>query len=73
MYKNNKIGVVVPAFNEEKLIQKTISGIPNYVDQIVVVDDLSTDGTSKKLKNLLSSNKKLTVIKHGKVKFLEIC
>src|SRR3990172_2562662 len=66
MYKNNKIGVVVPAFNEEKLIQKTILGIPDYVDQIVAIDDLSTDKTYQKLKSLQPGNRKLVTIKHEK-------
>ena len=64
MYKNKKIGVVVPAYNEEKLIGETISGIPNYVDQIVAVDDVSTDETYNKLKSLQSKNKKLIIVKH---------
>lgn len=66
MYKNNKIGVVVPAYNEASLIGKTILGIPNYVDKIVAVDDSSTDKTYKKLRNLQAKNKKLTVVKHRK-------
>ena len=42
-----KIGVVVPAFNEEKLIKKTLTGIPSWVDHIIVIDDFSTDQTFK--------------------------
>ena len=64
MYKNNKIGVVVPSYNEDKLIRETIVGIPKYVDNIVAVDDMSTDETYKKLNTLQTTNKKLTVVKH---------
>ena len=37
--------VIVPAYNEEKLIGKVIDTMPDYVDKIVIVDDKSSDGT----------------------------
>ncbi|MAU58103.1 MAG: UDP-glucose--dolichyl-phosphate glucosyltransferase [Flavobacteriaceae bacterium] len=42
----NKISVIIPALNEEKSISKVINSIPKYVDQIIVVDNGSTDKTS---------------------------
>jgi glycosyltransferase involved in cell wall biosynthesis len=39
------VAVVIPAYNEEKLIAATIGGIPAFVDRIIVVDDVSRDGT----------------------------
>jgi glycosyltransferase involved in cell wall biosynthesis len=45
MYRNQSIGVVVPAFNEELLIQDTLSRIPAYADRIYAIDDGSTDTT----------------------------
>lgn len=47
MIKNKSICVVVPAFNEEKLIGRVIETMPDFVDKIIVVDDKSTDGTLK--------------------------
>ena len=47
MYKGKKIGVVVPAYNEEKQIRKVLETMPEFVDKIIVVDDASTDRTSE--------------------------
>lgn len=46
MYKDHKIAAVVPAYNESKLIGKTIMTMPEYIDFIVVINDKSTDDTS---------------------------
>jgi len=45
MYRGKRIAVNVSAYNEEKLIERTLREIPDYVDIIVVVDDNSTDAT----------------------------
>jgi len=39
------IAVVVPAYNEERLIYGVLTTIPRFVDHIIVVDDASTDET----------------------------
>ena len=47
MYKEQRIQVVLPAWNESGKIQRTIARIPRpLVDEIVVVDDGSTDATA---------------------------
>jgi glycosyltransferase involved in cell wall biosynthesis len=47
MYKGKTISVVVPAFNEEKLIGRVIETTPGFVDKIIVVDDCSQDQTAQ--------------------------
>ncbi|RME48394.1 MAG: glycosyltransferase family 2 protein, partial [Caldilineae bacterium] len=47
MFQGKSVAVVVPAYNEEKLIGQTIETMPDLVDRIVVVDDASTDGTAQ--------------------------
>ena len=47
MISNRRIAVVIPAFNEEKLLPATLAGLPSFVDVAVVVDDASTDNTTQ--------------------------
>ena len=50
VYQGRRIAVVIPAYNEELLIQATLDGLPEYVDLAVVVDDASTDRTSENVR-----------------------
>ena len=45
------IGVVIPARNEEEHLPKVLETIPDFVDEVVVVDDGSTDTTASIAKN----------------------
>ena len=47
MLERRRIAVVMPAYNEAKLIRGTLEGIPGFVDHIIVVDDASGDATSE--------------------------
>ncbi|RJO59505.1 glycosyltransferase family 2 protein [Candidatus Parcubacteria bacterium] len=49
----HKIIAVLPAFEAEKTLEKTVNDIPNdWVDEIVLVDDASSDNTVAKAKTL---------------------
>lgn len=41
------IAVVIPVLNEEQAIGKVLAAVPRWVDDVVVVDNGSTDGTAR--------------------------
>lgn len=45
MLHGQRIGVVIPALNEERGIARVLRDIPRWIDEIVVADNGSTDGT----------------------------
>ena len=46
MFHDQVVAVVVPAYNEARLLPRTLSTLPALVDLIIVVDDGSRDATS---------------------------
>lgn len=46
MYRGWSVSVVIPCFNEEKGIATVLRGMPDCVDEVIVVDNDSTDGTA---------------------------
>lgn len=48
---SNKIIAVIPAFNEAKTVRKVVSGLRHYCDEIIVVNDCSTDTTKYEAEN----------------------
>jgi glycosyltransferase involved in cell wall biosynthesis len=53
MYNQKKIVVVLPAYNAEKTLEKTIREIPmDLVDELILCDDASKDNTVKRAKEL---------------------
>ena len=53
MIYDKKITVVLPAYNAEKTLEQTYGEIPaNIVDEIILVDDLSSDNTIQKAREI---------------------
>ena len=48
MRNEKTVAVIIPAFNEEQSIAKVIGAIPEWVDDVLVVDNGSTDATIQK-------------------------
>ena len=64
MFENKTVCVIIPAYNEELLIGKTITTIPDFVDAMVVINDCSTDRTLEKIKKYQAKDKRITLIDH---------
>jgi hypothetical protein len=47
MYKGDTITVIIPCLNEEQGIERVLRSMPDFVDQVIVVDNASTDRTSQ--------------------------
>lgn len=43
----NKLVLVMPAYNAAATLERTVAEVPKSVDQIILVDDGSTDGTAE--------------------------
>ena len=62
MINNKKVVVIMPAYNAEKTLEKTYNEIyKNFVDEIILVDDFSSDDTKEVAKRL-----NITTIVHEK-------
>lgn len=62
MWLDARVAVIVPAYNESRLIRSTLAGIPDIVDRIIVVDDASTDDTAAAASQLM--DKRIRVVRH---------
>lgn len=63
MYKQYRVGVVIPAYNVEGFIRETVEELPAFVDRIYVVDDGSVDNTALVVRSL-GENGRLRLIQH---------
>lgn len=61
-YKNHKIAAVIPAYNEEKLIGKTLETVPKFVDYVIVINDGSKDNTLKIIKSFARTSNRIITI-----------
>ena len=64
MYRDKTIAVIIPAYNEEKLIGKVLQTMPAFVDHIVVVDDASRDRTGEVVKDYQKEESRIIYLRH---------
>ncbi len=47
LYKDLRVTVIIPCLNEEQGIEQVLRRMPSFVDEVIVVDNGSTDRTSE--------------------------
>ncbi|HXQ22029.1 MAG TPA: glycosyltransferase family 2 protein [Candidatus Acidoferrales bacterium] len=65
MYRDKRIALVIPAYNEERLIGSTLESVPELIDHIIVVDDASTDNMPALLRDHMARDPRIEVIRHA--------
>ncbi|WP_297474753.1 glycosyltransferase family 2 protein [Thermococcus sp.] len=63
MLKGKRISVVIPAYNEEKRLLGVLERIPDFVDEVIVVDDGSVDGTYEAARAFAEKDLRIKAIK----------
>jgi glycosyltransferase involved in cell wall biosynthesis len=58
------IAVVIPAYNEEELLETTLAGVPDLADRVYVIDDASRDATVGRAHTAAAKDGRITVIVH---------
>ncbi len=66
MYQHKQIALVIPAYNESKLIKPTLENVPDVVDKVFVIDDASTDNMADVVKERMKHDDRIELIQHEK-------
>ena len=66
MYNNLNIAVTIPCYKVAQHLQQVVAGIPAFIDNILLVDDCSPDGTTALVDSLASSDPRIIPLHHDK-------
>lgn len=66
MYKGKKVSLVIPARNEQKLIKPTLENVPETIDRVYVINDVSTDNMAEVVKECAEKDSRIKLINHKK-------
>jgi dolichol-phosphate mannosyltransferase len=65
MKMSSKIAVIIPCYKVQDYIVSTVQYLPEWIDEIVLVNDASPDQTLSVLQELSQSNSKITVLSNS--------
>ena len=64
---NSNVSVIIPVYNEERNIENVIEGVEKYCENIIIVDDKSTDNSYEIIKKLQHRySEKIIVLQNDK-------
>lgn len=66
MYREKTISLVIPAYNEAKLIKPTLERVPELIDRVYVVDDCSPDNQNEVILACAEKDPRIHLLKHEK-------
>lgn len=64
MLNSKSIGVVVPAYNEGKLINKVMDTMPDFIDYMIIVNDGSKDETKSQIEEKALCDSRIVLLNH---------
>lgn len=64
MFRGARVAVVMPAYDESRLIARALGSVPAWIDRVVVVDDASTDDTA--LRAEAFGDPRVVVVRHAR-------
>lgn len=64
MYRGKRIALVIPAYNEERLVRPTLESVPDLIDRVIVVDDHSTDSMPEVVRACMERDPRIETIRH---------
>ncbi len=64
LYRGKRVAIVVPAYNEERLIRETLVSMPNFAAGVYVVNDKSADRTGEIIDELATCESRIHPIHH---------
>ncbi len=67
MIKNKKISLVLPCRNEGTHLGEILSRVPDYVDEILVVSNKSSDNTFEVAKSISQKDKRIIALRDDRV------
>jgi glycosyltransferase involved in cell wall biosynthesis len=64
MYRQLRVTVVIPAYNEARAIAAAVATIPDFVDGVIVIDDASADDTADRARAAGAGRPGFEVVRH---------